>query len=112
MTREQEIEAREKATTPLTAEEYAEWKGNINDVADILLPEPLRSQYLLWHEITTTVEIQLRLFTTIDNLLAQLKDREEKLVAVRAWGQRNPYQDAWPDLRDWPGLDRILQGGK
>ena len=126
----EEIEAREKAATPLTDKEYAEWKDNIEAIAEMekgpwykregdgLVPV----QDKPGGEITTTVGIQLRLFATIDALLAQLKDREEKLAAVEEL--RHNYETSL-GIRAAPtgergvtiryfvnSLDHILQGGE
>ena len=42
-----------------------------------------------------------------------IKALEEKLTAVEEWKERNEHANGeWPDFADWPGLDRILQGGE
>ena len=102
--------------TPLTDEEYVIWKGNIEIIAKVKAGPWYRREgdgFVLAEdkpsgEMTTTVGIQLRLFATIDRLLAELRDREEKLEAMREWGRQ---YDCWtPEEQDT--FLRILEGGK
>ena len=117
----EDIEAREKAA-PLTAGVYAVWKSNIEAIAEAhagpwyrregerFVPVPGEPG----DEITTTVGIQLRLFATIDALLVQLKDREEKLEAEKEW--REAKHTCPVDYCCWSaalaGRDRILKGSE
>ena len=78
--REQEIADRVEAATPLTDEEYATWKGNIEIIAKVKAGPWYRREgdgFVLAEdkpsgEVTTTVGIQLRLFATIDALREEL----------------------------------------
>ena len=65
---------------PLTPEEYKAWRANVHGIAAMLLPEA-PSPGLDEHEITTTVEMQLRLFATIearDTTIATLRELRER----------------------------------
>ena len=122
----QDIEARAEAATPLTEEEYAEWKGNIEAIAGIEAGLWYRREgdgfVPIYHkptgEMTTTVGIQLRLFATIGALKAELKTARETLAAV---GKVRDYlRDADSHVATGEGctlctagseLDRIMKGG-
>ncbi len=122
-----------KAATPLTDEEYAEWRGNIEAFAKAESGEwerlvdghlvPYQKEPESDPEMTTTIGIQLRLFATIDDLLAQLEAKEKTIEAVRATVYdpedefdhdedfRPHYDDPDFECRRCR-LDRILEGSK
>lgn len=115
-----DIEARAEAATPLTDEEYAEWKANLDAIAEMEAGEWYKrvlgegfvlTSYKPTGEITTTIGIQQRLFAIIGAGRAKLKTAKETLAAVeklRVNVARSPSRDD-----EWwiEELDRILKGG-
>lgn len=114
------IAAREKAAMPLTENSDVRWFPVITDrtarprnnkvpwkLAEIAYVEYAR-RYGTDQSLERIAERGgFGLLEIADYLLAQLKDREEKLAAVNEWYEK--WQSVEPQ---WYELDRILQGGK
>lgn len=90
-------EAREKAATLglLAKDDIEDWRVRLK----VLLHDANLGTRIRWRQ-------ELRALATIDDLLAQLKDSEGKLAAIRAWRNATGPNVAWSIL------DSILQGGK
>ena len=95
-----DIEAREKAATPLTEFEIEEWRR----LLDVLMHDAELATTIRWKQ-------ELRALATIDALLAQLKGRDKKLEAM----QNGLCKLLDGDVSGFKGeirhLLRILKGG-
>ena len=95
-------EAREKPA-PLTEFDIEQWRGTLG----LLMHDASLGTSLRWYQ-------ERRALATIDKLLAELRDSEEKLTAVKEYGEvlaKGSYSGLWR----WQvkiDLDRILEGGK
>lgn len=88
---------------PLTAEEYAEWRGNMHAFAEMQRGEwyrregdafvPIQDKPEGDPEMTTTIGMQLRLFATIDTRDASIKVLVEALKAAQEHCEE--LRDAW-----------------